>query len=122
MISGIRFEQGKIFLASLPFTNLKEIKKRPVLVISNNHYNKTGEDVIVLAITSNTKERNHTIVIDNRALDEGSLPKESRIKADHVMKLSKDIMIKELGKIGFDVLIIAIKELKKVLDPSPLHS
>ena len=118
-MSGIHFEQGKIVLANIPFTNLKEIKKRPALVISNEEYNSTSEDIIVLAITSNQKERNHTIFIDNDSLTSGSLEKDSRIKADHVIKISKSIIIKELGKVKSDVFTNAISEFKSVIDDRP---
>ena len=114
-MSGIRFEQGKILLAHIPYTNLREIKKRPVLVISNEVYNSTNEDIIVLAITSNTKERNHIINISNDSLTKGSLLKVSRIKADHVMKISKEIIEMELGKVKSEVLANAISEFMTVI-------
>ena len=100
---GIHFEQGKIFLSPITFSNLREIKKSPVLVISNEVYNSTNDDIIVLAITSNTKERNHIINISNDSLTKGSLLKVSRIKADHVMKISKEIIEMELGMVKSEV-------------------
>ncbi len=114
-MSGIRFEQGKILLAHIPYTNLREIKKRPVLVISNEVYNSTNEDIIVLAITSNPNERNHTINISNDSLINGYLHKVSRIKADHVMKISKEIIEMELGKVKSEVLANAISEFMTVI-------
>ncbi len=116
MMSGIHFEQGNIVLASIPFTDLTEVKKRPVLVISNETYNSTSDDIIVLAITSNLSERNHTIRIDNDSLIWGALPKASRIKADHIIKISKQIIKKELSKVKSSVLLNAISEFKSVID------
>lgn len=115
MTSGTRFEQGKIFLAHIPFTNLSEIKKRPVIVISNEIYNSSGEDLIVLAITSNQKERAYTVPIDNNSLMNGFLPVKSRIKADHVLKVSKEIVNKELGKVRPEILREALAEFKSVI-------
>ena len=57
----------------------------------------------MLAITSNTKERNHIINISNDSLTKGSLLKVSRIKADHVMKISKEIIEMELGMVKSEV-------------------
>ena len=112
---GIHFEQGKIFLSPIPFSNLREIKKSPVLVISNEVYNSTNDDIIVLAITSNTKERNHIINISNDSLTKGSLLKVSRIEADHVMKISKEIIELELGMVKSEVRANAISEFISVI-------
>ncbi len=116
MTSGTPFEQGKIFLADIPFTDLSDTKRRPVIVISNNLYNSSGRDLVVLAITSNSKEREHTIPIDNNSMSQGSLPKVSKIKADHIIKLSKTIIAKELGIVKLEVLRSAISEFKSVID------
>jgi mRNA interferase MazF len=46
------YKQGDILLIPIPFTNLVSNKKRPVLVLSNDMYNSTKEDMVVVAITS----------------------------------------------------------------------
>jgi hypothetical protein len=45
------FEQGEILLIPVPFSNLSSVKKRPVLVLSNNAHNSSSRDIIVIAIT-----------------------------------------------------------------------
>ena len=69
----------------------------------------------MLAITSNTKERNHIINISNDSLTNGSLLKVSRIKADHVMKISKEIIELELGMVKSEVRANAISEFISVI-------
>ena len=44
------FEQGEILLIPVPFSNLSTVKKRPVLVLSNNAHNSSNKDIIVIAI------------------------------------------------------------------------
>jgi len=39
-------EQGDILLIPVPFTNLSSRKRRPVVVISNDTYNRKTEDVV----------------------------------------------------------------------------
>lgn len=115
MISGISFEQGKILLAEIPFTNLQETKKRPVLVISNDEFNKTSQDIIVLAITSNLKNRVYSVTIDSSSLEYGLLPETSLVKINHIWSLSKSIAIKEFGKVKITILANVIAELRKIL-------
>ncbi len=45
------FEQGEIVLIPIPFSDLKSIKRRPVLVLSNSEYNRKTFDIVVAAIT-----------------------------------------------------------------------
>ena len=45
--------QGDIVLIPIPFTDLSSQKRRPVIVISNDSYNQTTADVVVVAMTSN---------------------------------------------------------------------
>ena len=45
--------QGDIVLIPIPFTDLSSRKRRPVIVISNDEYNRTAPDVVVVAMTSN---------------------------------------------------------------------
>jgi mRNA interferase MazF len=46
------FERGDIVLVRFPFTDLKDSRQRPAVVISSAAYNRRGEDVIVAAVSS----------------------------------------------------------------------
>lgn len=46
-------DQGDIVLVPVPFTDLSSQKRRPVIVVSNNAYNRAALDVVVVAMTSN---------------------------------------------------------------------
>jgi len=43
---------GDVVLVRFPFTNQMAFKQRPAVVISNQTYNSTKPDVIIMAITS----------------------------------------------------------------------
>ncbi len=49
------YKQGDILLVPIPYSDMTSMKKRPVLVLSNDLYNKQTEDIIVAAITSNIR-------------------------------------------------------------------
>ena len=57
------YKQGEIILIPIPFTDLSSNKKRPVLILSNDNYNKMTDDIIVAAITSNIYDKIFTIKI-----------------------------------------------------------
>ena len=45
--------QGDILLVPVPFTDLSAHKQRPVVVVSNDAYNRQTTDIVVVAMTSN---------------------------------------------------------------------
>jgi len=107
------FDQGEILLIPVPFSNLSSVKKRPVLVLSNNAHNSSNPDIIVIAITSNLAQKG--IEISNNSLTDGFLPKKSIIKVDKVYTLEASIVIKKIGKINNDVLSNVYNEFVKLI-------
>ncbi len=49
------FEFGDIILVPFPFTDQSATKKRPAVVISSAIYNTERPDLIIMAVTSQTK-------------------------------------------------------------------
>src|SRR6059058_3417663 len=95
MRSGIMLKQGDIVLLPVPFSDLTKRKQRPVLIISNNRYNNLTEDIVVVAITSQLKDLDYSVIIESKDLIEGALKVTSAVRADKVYTLSKDIVIKK---------------------------
>ncbi len=114
MKSGISFEQGEIILIPFPFTNLKAIKKRPVVVLSKDEVNQKFGDFISCGITSNIQDFKYSILIDKNDLEYGYLPKPSRIKTNVIFTLEKSSAIKSLGKINADTFRKVKEELLKL--------
>ena len=86
--------QRDILLVPFPFSDQSGKKVRPVLVLSNNSYNRFGDDTIVCAITSNLKANKYSLIIDERNLENGKLYEKSCIKVDAVLKINKNLVIK----------------------------
>ena len=61
------FEQGDILLIPIPFTDLSSQKRRPVIVVSNNSYNRKTTDIVVVAMTSNPVDTEYSITITSAA-------------------------------------------------------
>jgi len=47
-VGGIMYDQREIVLVPFPYSDLSSIKRRPVFIVSNNDYNTTHNDVVVL--------------------------------------------------------------------------
>ncbi|WP_061214110.1 type II toxin-antitoxin system PemK/MazF family toxin [Syntrophomonas wolfei] len=97
-------KQGEIVLIPIPFSNLQSIKKRPVLIISNDYYNELTGDIIVLAITSNLNEKKYSIEITDDNLDEGQLKIKSCIRCDKIYTLSQEIIVSKFGIVSHDIM------------------
>jgi len=100
MISGTQFNQGDIILVPFPFSDLRGIKQRPVLILSKTDYNINCDDVITCGITSNKKNSKYSVLIENKDLTEGQIPATSRIKVDKLFTLEKSIIIKKIARIN----------------------
>ena len=109
MMSGIVFKQGEVAIVPFPFTDLSSVKQRPILVLSNDKYNERSEDVITCGITSNLKDVPHSVLISNKELEKGEIPKMSRIKVDKIFTIQKTLVKKKIAKISIKVL----KEVKE---------
>jgi mRNA interferase MazF len=109
------FEQGEILMVPFPFSDLTEIKQRPVLVISKNKYNSKNEDIITCGITSNLKDSSHSVLIDNEKLNSGKIPKTSRIKVDKIFTLEQGIVRKKLAKINTETFQKVKEEYSKLI-------
>lgn len=96
------YEQGEIVIVPFPFSDLSSIKQRPVLVLSKSSDNKRFEDIITCGITSNIKDAEYSVEIDNKNLSLGTIPMKSRIKVDKLFTLNKKIIKKKIARIDRD--------------------
>ena len=97
-------EQGDIVLIPVPFTDLSAIKRRPVVVISNDSYHSSGLDMIVVAMTSNPAETPFSFPVTNAELTSGRLNRPSRVRPDKVYNLAQSLSIRTFGRVEGRVL------------------
>ena len=96
--------QGDIILIPIPFTDLSSRKRRPVIVISNDIYNRTANDIVVIALTSNPKVTDFSFSISSADLVRGKLKRPSRVRVDKIYTLSKTIVVNTFGSVPPTVL------------------
>jgi len=112
---GTQFNQGDILIVPFPFSNLQAIIQRPVLVLSNNTYNKNSEDIITCGITSNVKDTRCSVMVDNGCLSEGKIPVKSRIKVDKLFTIEKRIVKKKIARVSREVIEEVRNEFRKLV-------
>jgi mRNA interferase MazF len=105
-------EQGDIVLVPVPFTDLSSQKRRPVIVISNDAYNRTAADIVVVAMTSNPAVSPFSLPIASVDLVEGTLNRPGMVRVDKVYTLAQSIVVKKFGK----VLPQFIRQIRQLLE------
>ncbi len=108
--------QQDLIWVKLPFSDLRQSKVRPALVVSNNGYNEANPDIVVCAVTSKLTESKYSILIDNKDLSSGNLPIKSRVRADKILQIEKNLVIRQFAKLEnkiFDNVVGKIADLVK---------
>lgn len=95
--------QRDIVLICFPSSNGQRSKLRPILVISNDTYNKKFQDFIGIAITSNLHTRFNTIKITNDNMETGNLKQESLVKVDKIASIEQSRVKITIGNIKKDI-------------------
>ena len=108
------YKRGEIVLVPVPFSDLSNAKRRPVLVVSNTAHNYANLDMVVVAITSNLLQNG--IVIEPGDLTVGILPKRSIIRYDKIYTLEQSIVIKRFGVLSDNVMIKVINEINNLIN------
>lgn len=93
-------EQGDIVLIPVPFTDLTSRKKRPAIVVSNDAYNRSAPDLVVVAMTSHPAVLPYSFQIQPSDLVEGSLNRPGTVRVDKIYTLAKWIVARKFGKVA----------------------
>jgi mRNA interferase MazF len=111
--------QGEIVLIPVPFTDLSAQKRRPVIVVSNDRYNRSSRDMWVVAMTSNLSTLPHSFIIDHRDLIIGTLNRPSLIRCDKIYTLEQTLIVKQFGQVKPEILHQIHQVVQQILVPTP---
>lgn len=112
------YNQREIVLVPLPYSDLSSFKRRPVVIISNNQYNKKFPDTLVCVITSNLFKDDYSADLNNAALESGLLPENSVIKCHKLFTIEQSKIIRRFSIINQTKFDEIISMLQKLIDKS----
>jgi mRNA interferase MazF len=82
------YRQRDILLTKFPFSNLVGSKVRPVLVLSNDVYNRQHRDLLICAVTSCLRTNEYASSLTTGDLEQGALKIESKeVRADTITSI-----------------------------------
>ncbi len=93
----MNINQRELVLLPYPFTDMGRSKVRPALVVSNDSFNKKTADCIMVPLTTVIKEEPYSILIKQKDLVSGKLLKPSRVRADKIFTVEKELIIMKIG-------------------------
>lgn len=89
------FVKGDVVIIEFPYSNLKDSKRRPVLILKVPN----GEDLLVLQITSASYEKRVEILVKKEDFRQGALKKDSHIRVDKIASVDKSLIKYKVGSL-----------------------
>jgi mRNA interferase MazF len=105
--------RGEVYWADLnPVRGSEQSGIRPVLILSNNHFNRRSGTVIAMAITSQPPKAGFPLTLE---LPKGCLPRASWVKISQVRTISVDRIGKRAGEVDAVELIQIVDGLTELI-------
>ena len=96
----MNINQRDLVLLPYPFSNLKERKVRPAIVVSSNNFNKICSDCVAVPLTSVIKEEPFSILINQGDMGNGKLIRPSRVRVDKIFSVEKRLVQMKIGNVN----------------------
>ena len=109
------YKRGDVVLVPFPFSNQTATKKRPAVLISSTRYNNASQDIIIMAITSQTEKLQEIGECLVKNWKEAGLLKPSAIKSA-LSTIEQKLVFKKLGTLSDDDLTSLNTILKDLLN------
>ncbi len=100
----MEIKQRDIVVIQYPFSDFSKTKVRPAIVISRDEHNQKSKDIVVVPLTSNLAEIDHSFIIENNNLESGKLIVKSRVRVDRIFSVSKEIIRMNVGRTKEEIL------------------
>jgi mRNA interferase MazF len=113
-IHKIDIRQKDIVLLPYPFSDLEGKKVRPALVVSNDSFNKTFRDCVLIPLTTVIKDVPFSVLISQDDLAFGEIPKLSRARADKLFTVEQNLIFLKIGTIKDSVFSKIKTEIQKL--------
>lgn len=91
-----QFVRGDVVVLGFPFSDLSHTRRRPALVIAA----LKGDDLILCQITSQAREDDYSIRLDDTDFDSGGLKLSSRIRPNRLFTADSGIIVYRAGHVS----------------------
>ncbi len=98
-MNSLNFKQGDIVVADVSYSDLEASKPRPALIASSNNYNKIGDDIILIRVTSKIKGRPYDVLLEPNDLEFGKMKMSGAIKTDFLLVIEKRLIKFVVGRV-----------------------
>lgn len=116
------YKQGEIVLVPFPYSDLSGAKRRPVLIVSNDAYNASFPDVVVVVVTSKVAKIDaYSLTFDSTDLEIGQLPEASLIRAHKLFTIDQSRIVKRFSFLSAAKLRETLLLLRQLFDHPALH-
>lgn len=113
------YKQRDIVLVPFPFSDLSQQKVRPVLILSNDDYNRHSADVVVCGLTTNLAPAPYSAIIDVTDVEQaGTLRHKSKVKADTLATLEQALLIKQVARLKPECFNLVTAEIHNLIRES----
>ena len=111
------FKRGDIILVPFPFTDFSTFKQRPALIISSNAFNRSREDVILVALTSQTESasKGGNYHIKGAEQKRSGLLREGVVLVGKVVTIDQRLIRNRLGSLSPKTLVEISKRISKII-------
>lgn len=106
-----KFIKGDVVVLPFPFSNLSSAKKRPALIIADI----TGNDYIMLQITSKNVKDSYAIPLLGADFSSGSLNHDSNIRPNKIFTLDEKLVLYKIGHISNTKLFDCINKICSII-------
>ena len=113
----VTYRQRDVLLTKFPFSDLRRFKVRPVLVLSNDAYNRRFSDLVICAITSSPRPQPYGAKVGSQDLEEGVLKVQSQVRADTITSLEQQIVLKRIGRLRKETYREVVVLIERLIQP-----
>ncbi len=93
------YERGEVVLVRFPFTDLTSTKQRPALVVGSEAFARSGEDVILAAISGQRVDHPGRFDYVVKDWQGAGLLMPSVVRAGKLVTLQRDLIRRSLGSL-----------------------
>ena len=111
--------RGAVVLVPFPFTDLTKQKPRPAVVLSTDRFNNESDDIILVALSSNTGRPllGYEFVIQSSDTDfaETGLRVSSVVRCGKLVTMDQSLVLANLGKFNAARMNTTLSHVRKAL-------